>query len=84
MLKYIQNAERVFSEIRLAQEPRSISEKKVNNIIKTAKNYCKDAKYYQEKKELETSLTAIAYCEGLLDALRLLGIVEFTWGTQNE
>lgn len=38
-----------------------------------------DAKYYREKKKLETRLASVAYCEGLLDALRLLGFVEFSW-----
>jgi len=33
-----------------------------------------DAKYYEDKSKLETSLASVAYCEGLLDALRLLGL----------
>lgn len=38
-----------------------------------------DAKYYRERNKLETSLASVAYCEGLLDGLRLLGVVEFSW-----
>jgi FAD synthetase len=48
-------------------------------VFDWAKRYLSDAKYYQEQGKLETSLTSVAYCEGLLDALRLLGAVEFTW-----
>ncbi len=43
-----------------------------------------DAKYYKAQGKLETSLTSIAYCEGLLDALRLLGAVEFEWPAKQE
>ncbi len=38
--------------------------------------YLKDAKYYKDKKMFETSLTSIAYCEGLLDALKLMGAIK--------
>jgi len=48
-------------------------------VFDWAKRYLQDAKYYQEKGKLETSLTSVAYCEGLLDALRLLGAVDFSW-----
>jgi len=43
-----------------------------------------DAKYYKAHGKLETSLTSVAYCEGLLDALRLLGAVKFEWPTNQE
>jgi hypothetical protein len=36
------------------------------------------------EKNLETSLTSIAYCEGLLDALKLLGAVKFEWPARIE
>jgi len=41
--------------------------------------YLEDAKYYKAQKRFETSLTSVAYCEGLLDALNLLGAVKFEW-----
>jgi len=43
-----------------------------------------DAKYYKLQKKLEVSLTSIAYCEGLLDALKLLGAVKFEWPTNQK
>jgi hypothetical protein len=49
-----------------------------------AKAYLEDARYYREKKKFEVSLTSIAYCEGLLDALRLLGAVKFEWPTRKK
>ena len=77
--KYINGAERVIQEI--GEIPKDVILKKdeINTIFDWAKRYFKDAKHYQEKGKLETSLTSIAYCEGLLDALRLLGAVEFSW-----
>jgi len=77
--KYIQNSEKVLAEIKLAQDVVVIDEEKIKGIIESAKHYLNDAKYYREKKKLETSLASVAYCEGLLDALRMLGVVEFTW-----
>jgi len=78
--KYIQNSERVFAEIRITQDPIQVDGKKAESVIETAKHYLEDAKYYQKRNRLETSLASVAYCEGLLDALRLLGIAEFSWG----
>ena len=77
--KYIRNTERVFVEIRRVSNSVHPNEGKVESVIETAKGYLEDAKYYQRKSELETSLASVAYCEGLLDALRLLGAVEFSW-----
>ena len=43
------------------------------------RRYVEDAEFYLEKDDLETALASISYCEGLLDALKLLGIAEFDW-----
>ncbi len=77
--RYIRNTERVFGEIRRVTSSVHLNEGKVENVIGTAKGYLEDAKYYQRKSKLETSLASVSYCEGLLDALRLLGAVEFSW-----
>lgn len=77
--KYIQNSERVFTEIRTTQDSIQVDREKAESVIKTAKRYLEDAEYYQKRNKLETSLASVAYCEGLLDALRLLGIAEFSW-----
>ncbi|MGQ9460339.1 MAG: DUF357 domain-containing protein [Candidatus Bathyarchaeaceae archaeon] len=77
--KYIRNTERVFSEIKFASGSAHIGEEKVEGVVETAKRYLEDAKYYWEKEKLEIGLASVAYCEGLLDALRLLGVVEFSW-----
>ena len=79
VLKYIRKTERVFGEVRRISGSMHPNEEKIENIIETAKRYLEDAKYYQRKSKLETSLASVAYCEGLLDVLRLLGAVEFSW-----
>jgi hypothetical protein len=77
--KYISSAEEVFSKMKVA-EPQSLHDlHKVGQIVDYAKAYLEDAKYYRDKKMFEVSLTSIAYCEGLLDALRLMGTVKFEW-----
>jgi len=77
--KYIRGAERVFKEIGQLPEDVHLNKEEAKTVFDWAKRYLEDAKYYQKEGKLETSLTSIAYCEGLLDALRLLGAVEFSW-----
>ena len=77
--KYIGSAEKVLNEMQQAQGSLAASEESVSNVVEYAEAYLADAKYYKAQKRFETSLTSIAYCEGLLDALRLLGAVKFEW-----
>jgi FAD synthetase len=76
--KYIRNSEQVFTEMKITQDSVQVDGEKAQSVVETAKRYLEDAEYYQ-KSSLETSLASVAYCEGLLDALRLLGIAEFSW-----
>jgi hypothetical protein len=79
--RYITSAEEVLRKIHLAKDIVTITEENVACILDYVTNYLKDAKYYKDQKMFETSLTSIAYCEGLLDALRLIGAVKFEWPT---
>ncbi|MCL2691074.1 MAG: DUF357 domain-containing protein [Candidatus Bathyarchaeota archaeon] len=80
--KYIDSAEFVLKTMQQNPTPVSIDSAAVNNLISYVYDYLADAKYYKASGKLETSLTSIAYCEGLLDALRLLGAVTFEWPTR--
>lgn len=82
--KYIGSAEKVIAELEYNQTPLSLTEKSVETVLGWAKDYLEDAKYYKAQGKLETSLTSVAYCEGLLDALRLLGAVKFEWPINQE
>lgn len=79
--KYINSAEKVLKNIERKNKI-NITNEKVDMIINYAKNYLKDAKYYKNQNKYKTSLTSIAYCEGLLDALKLLDVVNFDWATR--
>jgi FAD synthetase len=82
--KYISMAEKVFSELKRNQTPINLTEETVTEVLNYANDYLQDAKYYKAQGNLETSLTSVAYCEGLLDALRLIGAVNFEWPTNPE
>jgi len=77
--EYIRKTERVFEELKTIQGFARPEAKGVEGVVEEAKRYLHDAKYYLGKRRFETSLASVAYCEGLLDALRMLGFVEFSW-----
>jgi len=82
--KYISSAEKVLKELQQTKLPISVTGEAVAKVLCWAADYLEDAKYYKAQGKLETSLTSVAYCEGLLDALRLLGAVKFEWPTNQE
>ena len=82
--KYISMAEKVFNELKRTQTPISLTGETVAAVLSYANDCLEDAKYYKAQGNLETSLTSVAYCEGLLDALRLIGAVNFEWPTNQE
>jgi hypothetical protein len=82
--KYIVSAEKVLKEMQRVKGAIMLNDESVNKIIEYATAYLEDAKYYKAQKRFETSLTSIVYCEGLLDALKLLGAVKFEWPTNTK
>jgi len=82
--KYINSAETVLKEIQRVDGSIHVPEENVNDILGHIMMYLEDAKYYKAQKKFEISLTSIAYCEGLLEALRLLGALKFKWPTKSE
>jgi FAD synthetase len=82
--KYIVSTEKVLKEMQRTKSPISVAEECIDNIVGYVTAYLEDAKYYKAQKRFETSLTSIAYCEGLLDALKLLGAVKFEWPTNTK
>ena len=74
--KYIKSVKCVFAEMELGKTPITLNNKLVKKAIKFARAYFEDAKYFKEKDKLEVSLVSIAYCEGLLETLRILGAIE--------
>jgi len=77
--RYIASAEKVLLEMQQVHGSVVVSEERICKVVEYVSAYLKDAKYYKVQKIFETSLTSVAYCEGLLDALKLLGAVKFEW-----
>jgi len=48
-------------------------------LIDIALAYYSDSRYYLEKGDCVTGIITISYAEGILDALRNLGLIEWSW-----
>jgi len=77
--KYIVKAERAVKDMKVSHNPKLVDAKSIEEVTDQASRYLHDAKFYLEKERFETSLASVSYCEGLLDALRTLGLIDFSW-----
>jgi hypothetical protein len=77
--KYIGSAAHVLETMEIAEDQACLHRDSIKKVVESARAYLHDAKYFRKQGEFEVSLTSVAYCEGLLDALRLLGAVRFEW-----
>lgn len=75
--RYLASVAKAFQRARV-QPPKGMEEG-VDEVIDAARRYFSDSIHFKNKRDLVTSLATVAYCEGLLDALRMLGFVEFEW-----
>lgn len=74
-IKYVQNLEAAFKQLNSLRAVDLETQK----VLDLARRYFEDAKYFKEEGQLTTALISLAYSEGLLDALRLLGKIAFEW-----
>lgn len=79
--KYLKKTQQVFRQIK---EDTSLRDEKATKVLGYAHRYLDDAIYYYDQKRFETALASVAYCEGLLDALKLLEMVELQWSAENK
>ena len=77
--KYIHSASHVLETMEMVDDETSPTMNRVEKVVESARTYLSDAEYFRKEGRFEVSLTSVAYCEGLLDALRLLGAVKFEW-----
>jgi len=56
-----------------------ILDSSARHIVDLAMAYFSDSRYYYEKGDCVTGIATISYAEGLLDALRSLGLIEWSW-----
>jgi FAD synthetase len=62
-----------------------VNSKEVESVVRYVRDYLSDSKFYLgEKKDITNSLISSSYAEGLLDAMRLLKIIEFSWKKNKE
>lgn len=79
--RYIKNTRQIFKQI---EENKDLDDAKAKKVLDYAYRYLEDAVYYRDQKKFETALASVTYCEGLLDALKLLEMVEFQWLKENK
>ena len=76
--KYSEGCRRVIRELDPKDLPRPVTLEDVKALTGHAANYLDDGEYYQTERKA-TALASVSYAEGILDALKLLGLVEFEW-----
>ncbi len=74
--KYIASMETNLKTLQRTRGTITVNEICVNELFGYVEAYLSDAKYFRAQKHFETSLTSIAYCEGLLDALKIIGAIK--------
>ena len=77
--RYINGVKNVFREMKILGESRGMSNRELNLALEWARNYYDDSIAFKLKGDLVSSLIAIAYCEGILEGLRLRKFVDFKW-----
>lgn len=77
--KYIASAGHALRSMEVIEKRKDFPAERVRAVVESASAYLEDAKYFRKEGRFEVSLTSVVYCEGLLDALRLLGAVKFEW-----
>jgi FAD synthetase len=82
--KYIVSTDKALKEMKRAKVSVKLDEKSIDEIVAYAMAYLEDAKYYRDKKKFEISLTSIAYCEGLIDALKLMEAIKIPLSSQDQ
>ena len=77
--RYIAATEKILHEMKFSLPREKKLRKRAEETVELARQYLKDASYYRSKEDYGTSLTCVAYAEGLLDSLRKLGWLEYEW-----
>ena len=76
--KYIAGCRRVREVMKMTPPTTPLTLEQIQNLLEHVDRYLVDAEYYRAERK-PTALTSVAYAEGILDALKLLGIADFQW-----
>lgn len=74
--KYIATFKKAKEQLVPAREDTIVEARNITRISDAMERYLKDAEHYLQHDRPSTSLAAIAYAEGLLDALKFLELTE--------
>lgn len=77
--RYFDKAGAVLRNVGLRDLPVLLGREAVERVTAQASNYVEDTKNFLAAGDAETALASVSYSEGLLDALRLLGLASFSW-----
>ncbi|MCD6313215.1 MAG: diphthine synthase [Thaumarchaeota archaeon] len=77
--KYISSVESVLKTLMISGDSSELRE-----ALSLAKSYLEDSQRFRSEGRIFDALAAISYAEGLLDGLRLLGKVRFSWKRQGQ
>lgn len=77
--RYVRLLEAVLPTVKL-NDRLELDEARVGRARDGVANYLKDAKYYLKQDKPATALASVAYAEGLLDCLAMLGVVNVPGG----
>jgi FAD synthetase len=77
--RYVSSVELALRDLNIRDFDSTLIDKNMELVIDAAKRYLSDAKYYLKIKKEAIALTSISYAEGLLDALRIMELVDFEW-----
>jgi len=75
---YLRTLEAALERVRSEGQAERLKERE-REVLKLAKCYLSDAKYYAGIGDYVTALAAASYAEGLLDALARLGALDIEW-----
>ena len=76
--KYIAGCRRVREAMKTTPPTAPLTPEQIRDLLDHVDRYLADAEYYRTERK-PTALTSVAYAEGILDALKLLGIADFQW-----
>jgi hypothetical protein len=80
--RYIANLSQAFRKIRVKNEETAVKAANVARVADAIGRYLQDAQHYLDTGRNTTALAAVAYAEGLLDALTFLELAENLLGQQ--
>jgi len=80
--RYVRNLDHAFDTLAVREAPQRIEEASLRHVLDLAERYHEDAGRFLEAGRHLTSIAAASYAEGLLDALRMLGLVDFEWPSE--